>query len=325
MNQVFTTAYNKQILLSGTFLSLLLLPNTTRAQTGPPAVPPPTTQQAPLPDPALPLPRADHPLLASPGVLALSGLSLSQPLTIKQVVSIALATNRTLALEVEAYQEAQGTTITARAGLGPTASTTYTFTRYNEQIGSTFGGQTIITQQQYVNQLTAAFSVPIDITGELRAAASQAKFQEIAARLEINRVRNQIVLDTKTAFYTVLRDQALVKVAQDSLQNSVAPRSRYGDALRYHHGAHERRQCRVDADQSPQHPESGVLRPEQHDRHRHSYVAAGHDAGCGRGSGVRDRRSLESCSRRQTFAASGERPEDAAGPTAGRQGRDSGG
>ena len=221
MNQVFTTAYNKQILLSGTLLSLLLLPHATRAQTGPPSVPPPTTQQSPLPNPALPLPRADHPLLASPGVLALNGLSLSQPLTINQVVSIALATNRTLALEVEAYQEAQGNTITARAGLGPTVSTTYTFTRYNEQVGSTFGGQTIITQQQYVNQLNAALSVPIDITGELRAAVSQAKFQEIAARLEINRVRNQIVLDTKTAFYTVLRDQALVKVAQDSLQNSV--------------------------------------------------------------------------------------------------------
>jgi outer membrane protein len=202
-------------------LPLSLLSQGARAQNGQTATPPPTTQQAPLPNPALPLPQANHPLLASPGAATLTGRFLTQPLTINDVVAIALATNRSLALEVEAYMEAQGTTVTARAGLGPSASATYAFTRYNEEIASNFGGQTVVTQPQYVNQVTAALSLPIDIAGELHAAASQAKFQEIAARLEINRVRNQIVLDTKSAFYTVLRDQALVKVAQDSLQNAV--------------------------------------------------------------------------------------------------------
>jgi len=217
MKLPFTKIHGRGNYAAGLLVALAQLPLGAQAQTT--DAPPPSTQQAPLPKPALP--SADHPLLASPGMLALNGISLSKPLTINEVVSIALATNRTLALEVEAYSEAQGNTTTARAGLGPTLDSTYTLTRYNSAQTSTFGDQTITIQQQYVNQLSAALSVPIDITGELRAAASQAKFQEIAARLEINRVRNEIVLSTKGAVYTVLRDQALVKVAQDNLQNAV--------------------------------------------------------------------------------------------------------
>lgn len=218
----FTTLHRRHIgrgSVAGLLLALVQGPLGAQAQTQ--DAPPPSTQQAPLPKPALPLPTTEHPLVASPGALALSGISLSKPLTINEVVSIALATSRTLALEVEAYSEAQGNTTTARAGLGPTLGATYSLTRYNSAQTSNFGGQTITIQQQYINQLSAALSVPIDITGELRAAATQAKFQEIAARLEINRVRNEIVLNTKSAFYTVLRDQALVKVAQDNLQNAV--------------------------------------------------------------------------------------------------------
>jgi outer membrane protein len=219
------------------FSSLLMFPvtpsmaqtgaNTTGAQTGTDAtlsggewVRPPTTQQAPLPASALPLPRADRPLLASPGLRLLPDKLSAQPLTINDVVAVALATSRTLAEEVEAYLQAQGSLTTARAGLGPTLSAGYTLDRYNQEQAISLSGQSIVTQQQYVNQVTAALSLPIDITGELHAAASQAKFQEIAARLEINRVRNEIVLNTKTAFYNVLRDQALVKVGQDSLQYS---------------------------------------------------------------------------------------------------------
>ena len=219
MKQRFITLHRSGGCVAGLLLAMSQGPVGAQAQTG--ETPPPSTQQAPLPKPTQPLPTTDHPLLASPGVLALNGISLTKPLTINEVVSIALATNRTLALEVEAYSEAQGNTTTARAGLGPTLGSTYTLTRYNSAQTSNFGGQSITIQQQYVNQLSAALSVPIDITGELRAAASQAKFQEIAARLEINRVRNEIVLNTKSAVYTVLRDQALVKVAQDNLQNAV--------------------------------------------------------------------------------------------------------
>src|SRR5438105_970764 len=69
---------------------------------GIPLGPPPTGQQAPLPAPALPLPKADKPVKTSPGLNALSARLQTQPLTLNEAVAIALATNRSLALAGEA-------------------------------------------------------------------------------------------------------------------------------------------------------------------------------------------------------------------------------
>ena len=44
---------------------------------------------------------------------------------------------------------------------------------------------------------SAAVTLPVDISGALRAATSQAQFQEVATRLDINRTRNQIVYDVQ--------------------------------------------------------------------------------------------------------------------------------
>jgi len=203
------------------FVVFLCLPALTATAQDESTTRPPITQQAPLPSPSLPLPKANKPLSASPGEEALRGRLQSQPLTINDVVAIALATNRTLATAVEAFWQSQGVTTTARAGLNPSLSASYSLTRYNQEQVSNLGGQSLVIQQQYVNQLNAGLNLPVDITGELHAAVNQAKFQQLAAGLEVNRVRNQIVLDAKNAFYAVLRDQALVTVAEGNLQNAV--------------------------------------------------------------------------------------------------------
>lgn len=203
------------------FAVILCLPSPIACAQGDSITRPPITQQSPLPPPSLPLAKAEKPLSASPGQESISGRPQSNPLTINDVVAIALATNRTLAAAVEAYWQSQGVTTTARAGLNPKLSASYALTRYNQEQAANLGGQSVVIQQQYVNQLNAGLNLPFDITGELHAAVSQAEFQQVAARLEVNCVRNQIVMDTKNAFYTVLRDQALAKLAQSNLQNAV--------------------------------------------------------------------------------------------------------
>jgi outer membrane protein TolC len=105
--------------------------------------------------------------------------------------------------------------------MGPSLSTTYGLTAYNQAQSANLGGQPVTISEQYQNQVTASLNLPIDMTGELRAALSQSKYLELAAKLDIDRTRNEIVLTTKNAFYAVLRAQALVKVAQDTLQNAV--------------------------------------------------------------------------------------------------------
>jgi outer membrane protein len=186
-----------------------------------PQAPPPTRLQAPLPKPALPLPPPDRPALASPTLKEIQSRLATQPLTIDDAVAVALATNRSLVLAQENLLRATGRTSEARAALNPTLGANATYTRLSQGQSANIGGAsvTLINPDQPTIGLTA--TLPIDIAGLLRTATDQARFQEIAARLDINRTRNQIVLDVKSAFYDALRAQALVAVATENLQNSL--------------------------------------------------------------------------------------------------------
>src|SRR5262249_46789648 len=95
---------------------------------------------------------------------------------------------------------------------------TASFTQLDKGSSVNFNGQSITITNASQGAFAITASLPIDIAGLLRAATSQAQFQEIAARLDVNRTRNQLVLDAKTAFYNILRDQALVVVATQNLR-----------------------------------------------------------------------------------------------------------
>ncbi len=180
-----------------------------------------TALQSPLPNPALSLPSGSNPLEKSPGLKDLPSSLKGKPLTIEDAVAVSLSTNENLALQVEAFLRSKGVVTTSGASMGPSLSTTYGLTAYNQAQSANLGGQPVTISEQYQNQVTASLNLPIDMTGELRAALSQSKYLELAAKLDIDRTRNEIVLTTKNAFYAVLRAQALVKVAQDTLQNAV--------------------------------------------------------------------------------------------------------
>jgi outer membrane protein len=176
---------------------------------------PPTGPQSGLPAPALALPQGEKARQTSPHP------EQTQPLTLDQAVALALAANRDLALAVSTLSEAEGNTVSTRANLGPTASLGYTVNRANQAQVTNLGGQSVVIQNQYTSQINGSLSLPLDLSGVLRAATSQAQFQEIASRLDVNRVRNETILTVKNAFYTALRDQALVTVAENDLQNAV--------------------------------------------------------------------------------------------------------
>ncbi|MCS6777964.1 MAG: TolC family protein [Chloroherpetonaceae bacterium] len=195
---------------------------------------PPVGPQAPLPAPALRIPSPEKPDRVSPGLDALPAALRKRPLTIQDAVAIALATNRTLALAGEALLRAQGRTLETRSAFNPTLAATLTYLRLNQANSIEFPDVNNPGQTQVIpllndsqRQIGVQATLPIDLAGLLRAANDQARFQEVALRLDINRVRNQIVLDVKTAFYDALRAQALVEVAEANLRNTVA---RYEEA-----------------------------------------------------------------------------------------------
>ena len=187
-----------------------------------PQGPPPVGLQAPLPDPALPVPTGKQPLTVSPAQEALARHLQGRSLTIKDAVAIGLAVNRPLAVAVSGLYRAQGRTEEARAALNPTFGLGATIIEYDASNVAHFGTNTITIQNQFNALFGASATLPIDISGSLHAAVSQSQFQEIAAKIEVNRVRNQTVLDVKSAFYNVLRARAQSAVAQDGLANALA-------------------------------------------------------------------------------------------------------
>ncbi|HZP84118.1 MAG TPA: TolC family protein, partial [Chthonomonadaceae bacterium] len=215
-------------ILAALALSLAAAPCAAQTQNPPPGgvanlpqTPPPTGLQAPVPAPAAPIPKPEKPLQVSPTLNQLGGRVQAQPLTLNDAVAIALATNKSLALAEESLLRAQGRTSETRAAFNPTLGANLTYTRLDEGQSVNINGLRIPLVNADQRQIGVQATLPLDISGLLRAATQQAQFQEIAARLDINRTRNQVVLDVKTAFYNVLRNQALVNVATESLQNAL--------------------------------------------------------------------------------------------------------
>jgi outer membrane protein TolC len=193
-----------------------------------------------LPAPVGPPIDPQHPLTVSPALQALNSYVAGHPLTINDAVAIAMTTSRSFAASVAALLRAQGRTAEARAALNPTLAAAAQITEFDAPTvanlsafssgsagGSSSAPATIPILNQFNPVLTANANLPLDIAGTLRAAASEAQFQEVAARIEVNRTRNQVVYDTKNAFYNVLRAQAQVVVATDTVNNAL---SRLNDA-----------------------------------------------------------------------------------------------
>src|SRR5690242_5841786 len=134
-------------------------------------------------------------------------------ITIQDAVSTGLANSRTLRIAAEAVNRASGRVEENRAGYMPQVSSNLTFTHLDQGSTVTFPDANgnpqiipIVKQDQKSVGVTA--TLPVDISGQIRAAVQMTQFQEIAARLDFNRDRNQLVLDIKNAYYDVLRAKA---------------------------------------------------------------------------------------------------------------------
>jgi outer membrane protein TolC len=193
-----------------------------------PKGPPDVGMQAPLPSPIKALPPAEQPLLASPKLEDLKHYAASHPLTLADAVAIALYTNTDMAAAVAGLQRAQAATGIARSMLNPTIGVNSQLTYFGKETafntalltGGTHG-ENFVVVPQYNPVITAAFTLPIDLVGTLRSAVSQAQFNEVASRIDVNRVRNTVIANVKSAFYAVLRNQAQVAVATDNVNVSL--------------------------------------------------------------------------------------------------------
>jgi len=190
-----------------------------------PSGPPPTTLQSVVPP-------ANHGLqvkgirLASVSKEELAAILGTKPLTIDDVVSVALGVNRSYASAVESLQKARGRQHEIASQLKPQVNATADITEFDSDNSAVFpglpaGSPPFIIVNQFNPVYGGTVSFPLDLFGTIKSASSQARFNEIAARIDVNRVRNQLVFDVRSAFYQALRANAQYKVAQSSLSSDL--------------------------------------------------------------------------------------------------------
>lgn len=167
--------------------------------------------------------------IASPGFPELKPYLNGTTVTISDVVRLSLVTNRVIAHAKATYLTSRGQVQEAYAALFPTVGAAFDELRLNQAISNKFLTVTnptyptepigAIFESQRIQQRIYSFggTIPIDISGELRAAVTQASYERLATQLDLSRVINDQVAAVKSAFYDVLRAQALQKVAENDL------------------------------------------------------------------------------------------------------------
>jgi len=144
-------------------------------------------------------------LAKSPTLKEYDSKLAGKPMSLNEAVGVALNLNPSLAQALAGLAFAHGRVDETKAGFMPTVS-----------VGP--GGQyvTRLATEAYAVQAT----LPLDISHLIATATDQARFQEIGARIEVDRARNEAVYRVERAFYGALRAQALVDVAEEGLANS---------------------------------------------------------------------------------------------------------
>jgi len=157
----------------------------------------------------------------TPAVTTLPG---SKPkdvvLNLNSAFALAVKNSKTLLSSVEAVKRAAARVSEQKSGYLPSLSSTTTTIHLDQGSSANIGGTEVVFVKQDQTQLSVNGTLPIDFVGLIRAAVQQAEFSEIAARLDYNRLRNQLISDVKSAYYDVLRARAFVTVSKEALQNS---------------------------------------------------------------------------------------------------------
>lgn len=107
------------------------------------------------------------------------------------------------------------------ARLRPNAAVQGQASQYDDKSRVAIGNSpAIVVAQDHAEVLSVGASLDLDLFGQIRAAASQAKLQSLADQFVLNTIRNQRILTTKAVYYNLLRAEHQVQVAQAALDTA---------------------------------------------------------------------------------------------------------
>ena len=122
--------------------------------------------------------------------------------------------NRNLDRDAARIQELQ-------ANDRPQVNASGTYTHLDSPVKIQFGaGPPVLVQPENTETLTANAQLPIDVSGQVRNTTDAARLQLLADRFTRDSIYDNLVLNTQTSYFNVLRSQHQLQVAQAALADA---------------------------------------------------------------------------------------------------------
>jgi outer membrane protein len=171
--------------------------------------------------PAAQTPSATAPTSQSPALAAATGNEYDLVRTVREALDNSYAlqeARRTAQISDERANE-------AAAQGRPNVTGSASATRYDAPTNIAFGtGPPVEVLPDHLEQATIGVTQRLDLLGQIRAETQQARLQATADRINTTGLANQRALQAKTTYYSLLRAEHQVQVAEAALRSSEVQR-----------------------------------------------------------------------------------------------------
>ena len=146
-----------------------------------------------------------------------AGVGRADSLTLADSVNTALANNPIMKIARENIEKSKAT-IDEATSLGmPKLSIQGVYTRLDQVPVADFNGNSIELGKQDSRIADLVLTQPIDVFSIVKTGRQIAKLSKSSTQYDLDQATNDVTLNTKTAFFNVLRAQAFQKVQEDTV------------------------------------------------------------------------------------------------------------
>jgi len=146
-----------------------------------------------------------------------SGIGQAQSLTLADCINTSLQNNPTMRIARENIEKSKASMNEATSLGMPKLAIQGVYTRVDKVPVADFNGNSIKLGTQDSKIADLVLTQPIDIFSIVKTGRRVAKLSKSSAQLDLDQTTNDVTLDTKTAFFNVLRAQAFRKVQEDTV------------------------------------------------------------------------------------------------------------
>ncbi|MEW6608240.1 MAG: TolC family protein [bacterium] len=140
------------------------------------------------------------------------------PLNLERSVEIALANNHGLLSASKKVASAKEKVWEAKTGFYPIFSLSSSYTRLNEATTVDFQGRSMALSDEGISEAKGIIQQPLFTGGKISSGYKLAKANYEAAKYEYEMVKNELILEVKSAYFGILKALKFQQIAQEAVE-----------------------------------------------------------------------------------------------------------